>query len=312
MAEMLIKMINNPQEIDGKKILELISECCQSKNLQFVYDGPNFCQLSGEIIGEKQTIKLNTNRISQIVVLKDQLRELINKNCFYNDYFEPAFQRIYNITILNFNNIDSKEQIEIPYIDITDEILNQVFTGDELEAIKQKQLQHYKQIYQYPYLENEVDFCCPITQEKCLSFLEGINLQGYFFSVDGAIKVLETQSNKLFPHQIEYLQIQKTQINQRAQQQCRTTKMSEKNLNDQMIFKCPQTQKSYFICFEGIKFENQNYSLEGLIQLYEKSPNIIKNQLKQNPLLIEYIEKVRNGQKYEEEQCSNLDQSNQF
>lgn len=113
-----INMINDPQKINEEKIVDLIFALCNQKNCSLEYDGLTYCQLSGEIIGERSTIKLDLKLGNFIVVLKEKLKELIQKHCFHNGIFEWSFSKIYNIKILSF-----MKDTQLSSIDITDDVL---------------------------------------------------------------------------------------------------------------------------------------------------------------------------------------------
>lgn len=97
-----IKMINDPKEINGATLTDLVNEFTKKKQaINIEYDGLTICQLSGCCIGEKPTIKLEIKPGLFIVVLKDKFKEIIEKHCLINEVFDKSYSKIFNISILD-------------------------------------------------------------------------------------------------------------------------------------------------------------------------------------------------------------------
>ncbi|CAK62302.1 unnamed protein product (macronuclear) [Paramecium tetraurelia] len=284
----LIKMINDPEKLDEISFTELVQKLCTRRSAQFEYDGLTYCQLSGEIIGEKSTIKLMIQPEHFIVVLKDKLKELIKKFCFINGAFEQSFSKIYKINILqHFNSPQDFKDYDIQQLEITDSILQQVYSQEEYQQILKNIMIQTQQIYQDPQMENNVTFECPITKQTYITCLESINLQGQPYSLQGALDFLNNHRDKLFSHQIEYLEkIQKLENEKRNQQE---------NQFEQIIFQCPKTKKNYYTCIEGIKLKQNMYSVEGLLESQDKSDELINSDEYKNAVV--YLNKIKKVQK---------------
>ncbi|CAD8150965.1 unnamed protein product [Paramecium pentaurelia] len=282
----LINIINNPDQLDEEKIVDLVFKLCNKKNTQLEYDGLTYCQLTGKNIGNQSTIKIDIKSGGSITVLKDKLKELIQQHCFINGIFEQSFSKIYKINILNpsYDLVNEKNE-KFSSIEITDSILQQVYGKEEYQQIMAKIDERSKLINQN--MDIDVTFICPIMKKSYLKFSEGINLQGQLYSLEGAILILKNHPEKLFSHQKEYLE--KIQCLQEQQQ------LNKNQIKiDSIIFQCPITKNQYYTCLEGIKFEENLYSIEGLQQKLDQ--DIKQQTIDKNQNEINYLDKFKQGQ----------------
>ncbi|CAD8062470.1 unnamed protein product [Paramecium sonneborni] len=204
---LIVNLINNQaitnknQELNINKIIENLLK--QTLNLS--YDGPTYCQLTGQFIGNKKLIKLKVNKDLHVNVLDQSLIDLIQNHCFIDGRFERCFSTINNVQFIM--TFEQKTEFSNPTsLEITDDILKLVY-GEERFIQMMEEIQEFYQLnqnFQDSLTQNQL-VQCPKTQ-KYILFNDGFNIQGKMYSLEGALTFLNQDQGKLFDHQKHFLQ----------------------------------------------------------------------------------------------------------
>ncbi|CAD8069086.1 unnamed protein product [Paramecium sonneborni] len=203
----LVNLINNVaynQNANPEQNIIKLLEKNSKQQINLIYDGLSFCQLTGNVIGNQQMIKL---KIKEHIfnVLQTSLKDLIQNHCFVDGRFEKCFSIINNVQFIlqGGQNTEFTNKMDL---EITDDILKQVYGEEKFVQMMEEIRNFYKE-------NNALQQCrdqnllmkCPKTQKDIILFSDGINLQSVMYSIEGALKVLSDEKDKLFEHQINFL-----------------------------------------------------------------------------------------------------------
>ncbi|CAD8168059.1 unnamed protein product [Paramecium pentaurelia] len=200
----LVNLINNPTTITDQNQIKDLVEKLNRQNVNLIYDGKVYCQLSGETIGTQKKVELKLPDNQTFIIIQEKLKKLITDNCFINGRFDPFYSIIYGVQFL----LESQKGLVFTdpiNIEITDDVLKLGF-DDQLEQIKEDTKKFYEENQR-----NMEDFAkslplkCHKTQKEFHIINDGFNIQSVWFSLEGALKMLEEDKEKLFDHQYEFL-----------------------------------------------------------------------------------------------------------
>ncbi|CAK76305.1 unnamed protein product (macronuclear) [Paramecium tetraurelia] len=202
----VVEFINNPTINKTSQEISNLIQPLMEKNINLIYDGLTYCQLSGEIIGKQKKVELKLPDNQTFSVLQEQLKKIIETNCFINGIFDPFYSTLYGVQFIQESQ--KKQAFTDPInIEITDDILRLVYE-DKFDKIKEDN--STKNFYEESH-RNLEDFVktlpikCHKTQKEIQILKDGFNIQSLWFSLEGALKLLETNKEVFFTHQCEFL-----------------------------------------------------------------------------------------------------------
>ncbi|CAD8155722.1 unnamed protein product [Paramecium octaurelia] len=207
----LVDLINNPTTIKGSQDISALVQVFMGKQINLIYDGLTYCQLTGEIIGNKKKIELKLPNNQTFIVIQEQLKMLIENNSFINGRFDPFYSTLYGVQFIQ--ECQQKQVFTDPVnIEITDDILKLVYE-DNFNKIKEDTRNLYEESQRnLEEFSKTLPIKCHKTQKEIQILKDGFNIQSLWFSLEGALMMLETNKDVLFSHQCDFLNNYKTKM----------------------------------------------------------------------------------------------------